>query len=126
MAESDLLSNRSARWLLYAFVFLGFYNTWGRSAIDGTLALLFRALHGSETYSLPGTSSLLKTTITGIWWPFDYLLDVLIVFFWQAVDGSHPSTSVIGIYFLGQYFSILTCFYINSWRSDNEALWSLA
>ena len=126
MAETILLSNPSAQRIFYALALLGFYNTWGRSAIDGTLILLFRALHGSKTNLLPGTTSLLKTTITGIRWPIDYLLNVLIVFFWQAVDGSHPSTSVIGIYFLGQYFSILTSFYINSWRSDNEVQWTLA
>lgn len=126
MAESKILPLRSDRWLLYALALLGFYNTWGRSAIDGTLVLLFKALHGSKTYSLPGTDSLLRTTITGIRWPIDYLLNVLVVFFWQAVDGSHPSTSVIGIYFLGQYFSILTSFYVNSWRSDNKARWSIA
>ncbi len=125
MAQSNLLLNRDARWILYAFTLLGLYNTWGRAAIDGTLALLFKALHGSKPYTLPGSNSLLKTTVTGIRWPIDYLLNVLIVFFWQAVDGSHPSTSVIGIYFLGQYFSILTSFYINSWRLDNNARWSL-
>ena len=126
MAESSLVSTRSVQWVLYAFAALGFYNTWGRAAIDGTLLLLFKALHGSKPYTLPQTDSLLKTTITGIRYPVDYLLNVLVIFFWQAVDGSHPTTSVIGIYFLGQYFGVLTSYYINSWRSGNAPRWTLA
>lgn len=110
MAESNLLSNRSKRWMLYTFAFLGFYNTWGRSVIDGTLALLFRALQDSRTYSLPGINSLVKMTITGIWWPFDYLLHVLNVFFWQAIDGFHPSTSVIGNLFPWPVFQYTNLF----------------
>jgi hypothetical protein len=95
---------------------LGTAGTWGRSLIDGTLVNLLQALHGGPEYILPGTKEALRTTFTGIYWPIDYLLDVLVVFFWEAVDGSHPATSVIGIYFLGQYFSILTGFYVDSFR----------
>lgn len=115
-----------ARWILYIFAFLGLSNTWGRAAIDGTLTLLFRALHSSEPCNLPGTNSLPRTTIRGIRWPLDYLLNVLVLFFWQAVNGSHPTTSVIGIYFLGQYFGVLTSFYVNSWRLANSRRWSIA
>jgi len=118
-------NNTKAKRVLYMFAILGLYNTWGRSAIDGTLTSLLKALHGPKPYTLPGTDCALKTSITGIRWPIDYFLDVLIVFFWQAVDGSHPTTSAIGIYFLGQYTSILTCFYIDSFRLGNARSWKL-
>jgi hypothetical protein len=119
MVEQILPSNKNARLIFYGLAALGFFNTWGRSALDGTLRRLFVALHGEQPFLLPGTKYALKTKITGIRYPIDYLLDVLILFFWQAVDGSHPSTSVIGIYFLTQYFSTLTGFYIDSFRSGN-------
>ncbi|KGO77078.1 hypothetical protein PITC_006860 [Penicillium italicum] len=101
---------------LYMLGLLGTYHTWGRTIADGTLVHLLGALHGGKEYILPGTDSPLRTSITGIYWPIDYLLDILIVFFWEAVDGSHPATSAIGIYFLAQYFSILTGIYVDSLR----------
>ncbi|KAJ5958022.1 uncharacterized protein N7479_005172 [Penicillium vulpinum] len=101
---------------LYVLSLLGTYHTWGRTIVDGTLVHLLQALHGGKEYILPGTDSPLRTSITGIYWPVDYLLDILIVFFWEAVDGSHPSTSAIGIYFLSQYFSILTGIYVDGLR----------
>ncbi|EAW19763.1 uncharacterized protein NFIA_093830 [Aspergillus fischeri NRRL 181] len=101
---------------LYMLSVLGTYHTWGRTVLDGSLSHLLTALHGSKPYLLPGTESPLRTRITGIYWPIDYLLDVLIVFFWEAVDGSHPATSAVGIYFLAQYFSVLTGVYVDSLR----------
>ena len=109
-----------------ALAIFGFYNTWGHTIIDGSLAILLTALHGEKPYVLPGTDQLLRTSITGIRWPFDYLLNILIVFFWEAVDGSHPTTSTIGIYFLGQYLSILISVYINSSRLGHAGKWSLS
>lgn len=102
--------------VLYMLSVLGTYHTWGRTVLDGSLSHLLTALHGSKPYVLPGTESPLRTRITGIYWPIDYLLDVLIVFFWEAVDGSHPATSAVGIYFLAQYFSVLTGVYVDSLR----------
>ncbi|PKX89960.1 uncharacterized protein P174DRAFT_412656 [Aspergillus novofumigatus IBT 16806] len=102
--------------VLYMLSVLGTYHTWGRTVLDGSLSHLLTALHGSKPYILPGTESPLRTRITGIYWPVDYLLDVLIVFFWEAVDGSHPATSAVGIYFLAQYFSLLTGVYVDSLR----------
>jgi hypothetical protein len=89
---------------------------WMRSILDGTVPSIFAALHSSEPYVLPGTNSVLQTRITGIYWPIDYLLNVLVVFFWEAVDGSHPAASAIGIYFLIQYFAILTMLLVEQSR----------
>jgi hypothetical protein len=125
MVETMLPSNKNLKLVFYALAALGLYNTWGRSALDGTLMRLLQALHGEKPFILPGTKSPLKTRITGIRYPIDYLINVLIIFFWQAVDGSHPSTSIIGIYFLTQYYSILTSFYINSFRMGNAKIWAL-
>ncbi|KAM0800658.1 hypothetical protein BDR22DRAFT_908273, partial [Usnea florida] len=92
---------------------------WGRAALDGTLVHLFQALRGPKEYILPQSGCRLRTKVTGIYWPIDYLLDVLIVFFWEAVDGSHLMTSAMGIYFLGQLFAILVAFYIDCFRQGH-------
>ncbi|KAL8886472.1 MAG: hypothetical protein Q9215_005829 [Flavoplaca cf. flavocitrina] len=94
--------------LFYTFGLLGLLGTWGRASLDGTLVHLFDALHGSQGYVLPGTNSPLRESFTGIYWPVDYMLRVLVVVFWEAVDGSRPGTSAVGFYFLGQLFPILT------------------
>ncbi|KAK6858153.1 hypothetical protein PG995_005852 [Apiospora arundinis] len=100
---------------LYLFSFIGIVQLWGRTVIDGTLLNLFSALHGPAPYLLPGTQTPLRSTFTGIY-PIDYLLRVLVVFFWEVADGSHPSSSAIGLYFLGQYFSVLVVFYLENVR----------
>ncbi|KAL8875069.1 MAG: hypothetical protein Q9198_006521 [Flavoplaca austrocitrina] len=100
----------------YTFGLLGVIGTWGRASLDGTLVHLFNALHGSQEYVLPGTSSLLRGRFTGIYWPVDYMLKVLVVVFWEAVDGSRPGTSAVGVYFLGQLFPILVAFYLDYCR----------
>ncbi|KAF5856601.1 hypothetical protein ETB97_007101 [Aspergillus alliaceus] len=93
----------------------------GGPSLDGSLSHLLTALHGSNLpYILPGTKSPLRTRIAGIAWPIDYLLDMLLVFFWEAVDGSHPATSAIGIYFLAQYLSVLTGIYVDSTRRSQS------
>lgn len=111
-------SPSSLKWILYSLAFLGLYGTWVRSALNGTLLILFKALH--VTGSLPGTKVAIKTSFTGIYWPIDYLLDVLILFFWQAVDGSHPSTSLFGLYFAGQHVAVITTLYIDSYKYDRK------
>lgn len=126
MAEQPPNSIRTATLVFYGLAVLGFCYTRGRTVVDGSLGYLLKALHGENLYILPGTNSALRTSVTGIYWPFDYLLNVLIVFFWEAVDGPHPTSSTIGIYFLGQYFSILMTLYIDSSRLGNARRWKLA
>ncbi|OTA96525.1 hypothetical protein M434DRAFT_67370 [Hypoxylon sp. CO27-5] len=108
-----------AKAALYILGLVGTLGTWGRTVADGTLVHLYTALHGGSSYILPGTEYALKTSFTGIYWPIDYLLDVLVIFFWESVDGSHPDSSAIGIYFLGQLFAILVPFYVNHLRGGN-------
>lgn len=102
---------------------LGFYSTWGRTIIDGTLARLLTALHDSKPFCLSGTHEPLQTHITGLYWPVDYLLNLLILFFWEAVDGSHPTTSLVGFYFAGQHLSIVVAHYVDSYRRGNAKRW---
>ena len=104
------------RLFFYTFGLLGILGTWGRASLDGTLVHLFDALYGSQGYVLPGTSSLLRGSFTGIYWPIDHMLKVLVVVFWEAVDGSRPGTSAVGVYFLGQLLPILVAFYLDYCR----------
>lgn len=104
--------------LLYVLGVVGTLGTWGRTAADGTLGHILHALHGADPYILPGTHSALIRNFTGVFL-IDYLLDVLVVFFWEAVDGSHPATSTIGIYFLGQLFPIIVWNYLENARAVN-------
>ncbi|KAF2710681.1 hypothetical protein K504DRAFT_475654 [Pleomassaria siparia CBS 279.74] len=114
-------TNSSRNWPFYVLAGLGTYCTWGRALLDGSLRHLFIALHGPELYVLPGTRHHLQTSFTGVYWLINYFLDMLVIFFWEAIDGSHPATSVIGTYFLGQYLSILTVIYVDSLRTGNTA-----
>ncbi|KAH7330450.1 hypothetical protein BKA65DRAFT_539587 [Rhexocercosporidium sp. MPI-PUGE-AT-0058] len=114
----------SLRWTLYTLGFLGFYGTWIRSGLNGTLSILFRSLHVTGT--LLGSELPLKTRITGIYWPLDYLLDMLIAFFWQAVDGSHPSTSLFALYFAAQHIAVIVSMYVDSYKSNRVQSWKLS
>lgn len=116
LSHTVMMHSRMLKPFLYALAALGAYHTWGRTIADGTLTHLLHAMHSKDGYILPGTDSFLRTSITGIYWPIDYLLDILIVFFWEAVDGSHPTTSAIGIYFLSQFLSVFTGLYVDSLR----------
>lgn len=121
MAEQNLkvTDYQSMRTILYVLGLLGTLGTWGRMVADGSLVHLFYALRAADEYILPGAKAALRTSFTGIYWPIDYLLDVFVIFFWEAVDGSHPATSAIGIYFLGQFFSILVVIYMDNFRAGH-------
>ena len=105
------------RTVLCVLGLLGILGTWGRAVADGILVHLFYALHGADEYIVPGAKEALRKSFTEIYWPIDYLLDVLVIFFWEAVDGSHPAASAIGIYFPGQLFPILVAFYTDNLRA---------
>ena len=113
----------SMRWTLYTLGLIGFYGTWIRSALNGTLSIVFRILHATRT--LPGSDLPLKSSITGIYWPLDYLLNMLITFFWQAVDGSHPSTTLFSLYFAGQHIAVIVTTYVDSYKSSRAQSWKL-
>ncbi|KAI9164133.1 Epoxide hydrolase aurD [Paramyrothecium foliicola] len=134
MSKATILHTRPIRVALYGLGVVGILGTWGLAAADGTLLHLLRALHGADEYLLPGTKSLLKKSFTGIYWPVDYLLDILVVFFWEAVDGSHPAASALGIYFLAQFLPVLVAFYVDNTRAGRgfgrklfvPTLWALS
>lgn len=107
--------------ILYTLAALGLYGTWGLSALNGTLGRLLTVLHQSSM--LPGSDVPLLTRFTGIYWPIDYLIDVLVVFFWQIVDGSKVTSSVFGLYFAGQHVAVITALYVNSYRAGNVGRW---
>jgi len=107
------MSNSSLKASIFVLAVAGLYTTWGRSAIDGTLTRLLTALQQE------------RISIIGIY-PIDLLLQVLILFFWEAVDGSHPSTTAVAIYFAGQHLSIISALYINSYRAANISRWKLS
>ncbi|KAL2127839.1 hypothetical protein VTI74DRAFT_10101 [Chaetomium olivicolor] len=110
---SDLGTLRAVFWGLGV---LGTALTWGRTVLDGTVAHLLEVLHGSHT--LPGSGSALLDRFTGIP-PLDYLLRTLVVFFWEAIDGSHPAVTATGIYFVGQLFPIIVAIYLDGLRHGN-------
>lgn len=110
---------------LYVLAALGLYGTWGRTILDGTLERLLTALRHGHLHIMSGTNEPLLTSITGIYWPVDCLLDILILFFWEAADGSHPSTTLVALYFAGQHLCIVVLLYIDSLRSGNRDKWKI-
>ena len=50
---------------------------------------------------LPGTNEPLRTVYTGVR-AIDHQLTVLILFFWENIDGSNPSGSLFGFHFAAQ------------------------
>lgn len=110
---SDLGTLRAVFWGLGL---LGTVLTWGRTVADGTLGHLLEVLDNS--HALPGSESPLRDSFTGIP-PLDYLLRTLVVFFWEAVDGSHPAVTATGIYFAGQLFPVIVAIYLDGLRHGN-------
>jgi hypothetical protein len=101
---------------------VGFWGTHGRSGADGSTALISEALESPTPYFLPGTQSALVKTFTGFQSPIDYILRLLVLFWWEAVDGSHPTTSTISLYFLGQLLPCITIIYLNALRGNKPSL----
>jgi hypothetical protein len=96
------------------------YATWGRSFIDGTLNHMLD-IRLADVPLIPGTKEPLRLHYTGIP-PLDYWFTIMVLFFWEAVDGSHPGTSLTGIYFLGQLVGIWTLVWVEGCRSGNRGL----
>ena len=119
-----MTTEKSLKALFVGLGLLGTVVTWGRTAVDGTLAHVFVALDGADgkggNHIFPGTKSALRDSFTGLP-PLDYLLRTLVVFFWEAVDGSHPAVTATGLYFVGQLFPIIAAIYLDSLRVGNGA-----
>lgn len=91
-----------------------FYITWGASLSNGTLDRMLH-IRGAAVPCIPGTHEPLRLRFTGIA-PIDYWCTIMVLFFWEAVDGSHPTTSMNGIYFLGQLVGIWTLVWVEGIR----------
>jgi hypothetical protein len=107
------------RYTFYALAIFGLYGTWGRALLNGSLEQIFKILHGGGI--LPGTQDIrLLNNLTGIYWPIDYTLSLLVTFFWQAVDGSHPSTTAFALYFGAQHLAVFVYLHANEHRRGEE------
>ncbi|KAH8433862.1 uncharacterized protein LDX57_011499 [Aspergillus melleus] len=107
--------------LLCAFGVIGFLGTHGRTGADGSTALISNALESPNPYNLPGTHSALHKTFTGLP-PVDFIISMLVLFWWETIDGSHPATSAIGLYFLGQLLPCIVITYLNALRGNKPSL----
>ncbi|KAH6645364.1 hypothetical protein BKA67DRAFT_664450 [Truncatella angustata] len=97
---------------------LGFVATWGRMLADGSFALILKVLEGDS--KVPGSDFGLRDSFSGIG-PLDDLARTLVVFFWEAIDGSHPKSSAAGIYMAGQMAPVIVVQYLDSLRKGNGA-----
>ncbi|GKZ33987.1 hypothetical protein AbraIFM66950_004118 [Aspergillus brasiliensis] len=110
-----------AKSLLIALGAVGVLGTWGRTALDGSTELLTKVLDDPNG-QLPGTQVLLQRTFTGIRIPIDHIISTLVVFWYEAVDGSHPSSTAVALYFLGQLLPCLVIIYTNAQRGSKPSL----
>jgi hypothetical protein len=108
------------RLVMYALSACAFYATWGISLWDGTMKHMLE-IRGAEIPLIPGTDKPLRLHFTGIQ-PLDYWFTIMVLFFWEALDGSHPATSLTGIYFLGQLVGIWTLVWVEGSRVGNRGL----
>ncbi|KAI4601740.1 hypothetical protein KJ359_010604 [Pestalotiopsis sp. 9143b] len=104
---------------LHILCLLGALTTWGLCIADGTVSHLLVVLHGPSEYVLPGSSATLRSTFTHIF-PVDYLLRMLVIFFWEPAYGRLPATSATGVYFLGQVFPIMTAVCLDGVRGGSS------
>ncbi|KAL3468955.1 hypothetical protein BJX99DRAFT_268818 [Aspergillus californicus] len=114
------MSNLSTKAVLCALGLLGIWGTHGHTRADGSTALLLEGLE-SPTYLLPGTQSALRKSFTGFQ-AFDDIIRMLVLFWWETLDGSHPTTSTIGLYFLGQALPCILIVYLNALRGEKPSL----
>lgn len=104
--------SKNLKTVIYALGILDNLRKGGRAAADGSLTHLFHALQGANAYILPGIKESSQTSSTGIYWPIDYFSDVLVILFWEALDGSHPTASDFGMYFPAQLFPNIVTMYM--------------
>ncbi|KAL4865152.1 hypothetical protein BDV12DRAFT_211221 [Aspergillus spectabilis] len=115
------MPNYQTKAALCAVGLMGILGTWGRAIADGSMELQMQAVQ-SPIHILPGTQSALRRTITGIRYPVDFALNLLIVFWFEALDGSHPAASAVSLYFLGQLFPCALIVYLDSLRGNRPSL----
>ncbi|KAI9785097.1 MAG: hypothetical protein M1816_000508 [Peltula sp. TS41687] len=87
---------------------------------DDTIRRILAILLSKPVY-IPRTEEPMRLRYTGIP-PIDYWLTIMVLFFWEALDGSHPDTSLSGVYFLGQLISIWALLWMEGLRRGNAGL----
>ncbi|MCJ1404566.1 hypothetical protein MMC11_007792 [Xylographa trunciseda] len=103
---------------LIALSGLGAYLTWGLALNNGTLSMMERIReYGPQL--LPGTDVPLKQSYTGIQ-AIDNQLTVLVLFFWQLVDGGMPGASLGTFRFASQFVPGWGLVVLESMRSGNK------
>jgi hypothetical protein len=96
------------------------YATWGLNVIDGSVGRML-AIFNADVPVLTGTDVPVKTHFTGFP-PLDNWIVFMIVFFWEALNGSHPSLVIEGLYFFGQVTAMWTLMCLEGNRNGNKGL----
>ncbi|RDW80315.1 hypothetical protein BP6252_04953 [Coleophoma cylindrospora] len=96
------------------------YATWGLNVLDGSVGRMLD-IFKTDMPVLTGTNAPVKTRFTGIP-PIDYWIVFMIVFFWEALNGSHPATIIEGLYFFGQVSALWTLMCLEGKRIGNQGL----
>lgn len=117
-ASSSSIGGPALKTVFVGLGLLGLAATWGRMLADGSFTLIQEVLGGDG--SLPGSDFKLRSSFCGIG-PLDNLARTLVVFFWEAIDGSHPKTSAAGIYMAGQMLPVIVVQYLDGLRKGNGA-----
>ncbi|KAJ5639915.1 uncharacterized protein N7484_007777 [Penicillium longicatenatum] len=110
-----------AKSLLCIFGAVGITGTWVRTALDGSTEQLMKVMDDPQG-RLPGSQALLQRTFTGIRDPMDHIISTLVVFWYEVVDGSHPASTAVALYFLGQLLPCILIAYTNGQRGSKPSL----
>lgn len=110
-----------AKSILFTFSATAIYTTWYLFMNNGSSDLMIHVRDVGPRV-LPGTNEPLKTSYTGIQW-IDYELTVLTLCFWEMVDGSLPSASLLCFHFVGQIAAGWGLFMLEALRSGNRGRW---
>ncbi|KAL8728133.1 MAG: hypothetical protein Q9181_005450 [Wetmoreana brouardii] len=121
-----------ARLLLLSLSGLGFYLTWYIFMNNGA-AQMMNDIRDNGPHILPYTDGgPLRKTYTGIA-VVDYQLTILVLFFYNIVDGSHPNACLQAYHFFGQAIAGYSLLILEGRRYGNKwkiisfiALWGLA
>ena len=109
---------RRVQCILLCLFCIAIYSTWYLVYNNGTVDLLAHARQ-NEFNSLPGTPAPLKEVYTGLG-VIDNQLTVLVLFFWEIVDGSIPPASLHAFHFAGQIAAAWGLIMIESMRTGNR------
>lgn len=102
--------------LIHAF---GVNSMYGLVWRNGYIQALLKLQEGGRPYFLPGSSTPILTTFTGIR-PLDQVLTLAGVLFANINDGSAPQLSLYAFHFAGQLVSVFTVLLIEGRRRGSR------